>query len=65
MTPEEFVVLVGRMRDAQREYFRTRDPEVLNRSKYLERQVDRAIKEAGQPPRPPEPTLFPEPPDAR
>lgn len=32
--------LVRDMRDAQKEYFRSRDPAVLQRSKSLERKVD-------------------------
>lgn len=36
----EFEQLVSEMRNAQREYFRTRDKEVLQRSKELERKVD-------------------------
>lgn len=40
----EFAELVGQMRAAQRLYFRTRDLNVLERSKDLERQVDAELK---------------------
>lgn len=36
----EFIELVRAMRDAQKEYFKTRDNKVLLRSKELERKVD-------------------------
>lgn len=49
MTQEEFINLVRDMRKAQKEYFKTRDYLVLNRSKILERQVDAAIKSFEQP----------------
>jgi len=45
MKDEEFYDLVSRMRSAQKEYFRTRDANVLNESKRLEKEVDNAIKE--------------------
>jgi hypothetical protein len=41
----EFIDLVRQMRTAQKEYFKTRDKGVLERSKSLERQVDRYIVE--------------------
>lgn len=37
-----YAKLVGQMRQAQRDYFRTRDKNTLARSKKLEEQVDRA-----------------------
>ena len=37
------------MRDAQKEYFRTRDKRMLTYSKELERRVDKAIEEADHP----------------
>lgn len=37
---KEFVELVREMRNAQKEYFKTRDKNVLQRSKELERKVD-------------------------
>lgn len=45
MNLKEFAALVAEMRDAQREYFRTRSGEVLERSKKLEKQVDHALKD--------------------
>ena len=41
---KDFVMLVGAMRAAQRQYFRTRSDESLARSKRLEREVD-ALRE--------------------
>lgn len=43
MTDIEFIVLVGRMREKQKEYFRTRSKEVLLESKQLEREVDKVL----------------------
>jgi hypothetical protein len=40
----EFVLLVGDMRNAQREYFRTRSHGALETSKRLERRVDERLK---------------------
>ncbi len=40
----QFFRLVERMRDKQKEYFRTRSAAVLNESKQLERDVDKEIK---------------------
>ena len=45
MTIEEFYSLVADMRATQKEYFRTRDANTLNRSKDLERAVDKAIRD--------------------
>jgi hypothetical protein len=45
MTLQEFADLVGQMRQAQRDYFRTRKPETLNAAKSLERKVDQACKD--------------------
>lgn len=42
---DEFVDLVKEMRDTQPKYFRTRDANVLNRARDLERKVDDRIKE--------------------
>ena len=39
----EFVLLVKRMRECQKEYFRTRDKDVLQESKSLEKKVDSCI----------------------
>lgn len=44
-----FFALVAEMRQAQKDYFATRDREVLNRSKSLERQVDKQIESINQP----------------
>lgn len=43
MESKEFVKLVAQMREAQRNYFRTRDHSWLDKSKALERQVDNQI----------------------
>lgn len=39
----KFIELVAKMRDAQKEYFRTRTPEALKWSKTLEGKVDHVI----------------------
>jgi hypothetical protein len=41
---KEFIELVRQMRSAQKEYFRTRSKDVLNRSKELERKVDAELQ---------------------
>ena len=41
----EFLEKVQEMRKKQKEYFRTRDANVLNESKILERQVDKMAEE--------------------
>ena len=41
---EEFVRLVDEMRQTQKLYFRTRDANVLNKSRELEKKVDAAIR---------------------
>lgn len=43
MESNEFVKLVAQMREAQRNYFKTRDHSWLAKSKALERQVDNLI----------------------
>lgn len=43
MNPKEFFTLVSQMRQAQKEYFKTRNTGVLQQSKALERQVDAEI----------------------
>lgn len=48
MTYGEFKRLVADMRNAQREYFRTRSAAALDASKRLERKVDEALKDDGQ-----------------
>jgi hypothetical protein len=39
----EFILLVKQMRQAQKEYFKTRSPEALQKSKQLERSVDQFL----------------------
>lgn len=48
MKPNEILELVAEMRDAQREYFRTRDYEVLRKSKALEKRVDTELAQLKQ-----------------
>ncbi len=43
MRGSEFQSLVGKMHEAQREYFRTRSKDSLIRSKQLEKQVDEIL----------------------
>lgn len=43
MNPKEFFDLVSQMRQAQRDYFKTRTPQSLQESKRLERLVDSEI----------------------
>lgn len=43
-----FIDLVNRMRSQQRDYFRTRSPESLARSKELEKAVDKWLEEIDQ-----------------
>ena len=43
MSGKEFLILVKDMREAQKEYFRTRSRDALVRSKSLEKQVDEEI----------------------
>jgi hypothetical protein len=47
MTEEDFKKLVQKMREAQKNYFRTRSYESLKQSKELESQVDSIL--AGEP----------------
>lgn len=44
MNHKEFYELVKSMRKAQRDYFRTRDLEILKKSKHLESMLDKEIK---------------------
>ena len=44
MKPKEFFDKVAEMRSAQKEYFRTRNPQALSESKRLEREIDAEIK---------------------
>ena len=45
MNDKEFAKLVSDMRNAQRAYFASREPEMLELSKQLEKQVDKSIAE--------------------
>lgn len=44
MNHKEFYELVKSMRKAQRDYFRTRDLDILKKSKHLESLLDKEIK---------------------
>lgn len=44
MKSRDFFDLVSEMRSTQKEYFKTRDKDVLNKSKDLERRVDNEIE---------------------
>lgn len=48
MTARDFFDLVARMRDKQKEYFRSRSASVLKESKQLEKQVDEEIKRVSE-----------------
>lgn len=48
MTARDFFNLVARMRDKQKEYFRSRSASVLKESKELEKQVDEEIKRVSE-----------------
>lgn len=48
MTARDFFDLVSRMRDKQKEYFRSRSASVLKESKQLEKQVDEEIKRVSE-----------------
>lgn len=43
MTPRQFFDKVVEMREAQKEYFDTRDREVLTKAKNLEKEIDAEI----------------------
>ena len=45
MTNEEFATLVNDMRNAQKEYFRTRSDSALKEAKSLEARVDKAVQD--------------------
>ena len=49
MNLEGFMDCVAAMRNAQRQYFKTRRPEWLTKSKELERQVDGMIQRSRDP----------------
>jgi phosphate uptake regulator len=56
MTARELAELVAEMRSAQKEYFRTKNPAAIERSKQLERKVDAACRQVLE-----QPTLFGDP----
>ena len=56
MNTNDFINTVAAMREAQRQYFRTRMPHFLQESKKLEKEVDRTIEAHYQERR--EPKLF-------
>lgn len=45
MNRDEFYELVGEMRAKQKEYFKTRDANILQESKELERKVDKELSD--------------------
>lgn len=57
MPEREFRDLVRRMREAQREFFKTRSHLYLERAKALEKEIDRDLQ-ADAPADPKNPTLF-------
>ena len=57
MTAREFFYLVARMREAQREYFDTRDRQSLRYARALEGDVDREIRRVKDLDPAPQPTL--------
>ena len=58
MTTGEFADLVHNMRAAQKEYFKTRSKEALEKSKILESRVDRLLGERKNREAAKQPTLF-------
>lgn len=48
MNPKQFFDKVVELRQAQREYFRTRLPEALRKSKAIEAEIDKEIKRVQQ-----------------
>lgn len=54
----EFAETVKKMRNAQKEYFRTRSGIALNESKKLEKKVDELILQVGIPSRSSQKNLF-------
>jgi hypothetical protein len=48
MTPEQFFYKVEAMRQAQKSYFATRDPDILRKSRALEAEIDKEIKRTRQ-----------------
>lgn len=58
MKPDELIRLAVEMREAQREYFRTRDRDALQHSKALEQRFDREAKAYLAGPEEPKTDLF-------
>ncbi len=58
MSPDELIRLAVEMREAQREYFRTRDRDALKYSKALEQRFDREAKAYLHGPEEPKNDLF-------
>jgi hypothetical protein len=56
MSNQQLVALVAEMREAQKEFFRTRSKTALDASRGLEKQVDKAVRKALNP----TPSLFPD-----
>lgn len=48
MNAKQFFLLVGDMRSAQKEFFRTKSPSALAESKQLERAVDAEIQRVNE-----------------
>lgn len=48
MNPKQFFDKVVELRQAQREYFRTRLPDALRKSKAIEAEIDKEIKRVQQ-----------------
>ncbi|MEZ3441446.1 hypothetical protein [Alistipes sp.] len=48
MNPKQFFDKVVELRQAQREYFRTRLPDTLRKSKAIEAEIDKEIKRVQQ-----------------
>ena len=49
MTYDEFKTITAEMRRWQKNYFRNRDKQALNRSKSLEKQVDEELNKTANP----------------
>lgn len=48
MTPKEFFYLVSQMRSAQKEYFKSRAPQVLRAARHYEDAVDLEIRRVNE-----------------
>ena len=58
MELKQFALEVQKMRNAQKNYFRTRTYAALNESKRLESQIDKTVQEILENPENKEPSLF-------